>query len=213
MIRAKFLRSKALKEWRWASINRLSLDLQLESGVRSFSLWSSIFIERRWLKIKDPVNRLLTSEHSLSIFQTSAASCLARRDLRTCLLAIVLQLFSIRVLVEFDIYGVRVYKVFEDKTKKQYSLWIVQTPAVSCVVRRENPYLLANVSREQLTFRIVLLTNSRDCGWVVSSLICMSLSVSIQSIGDSWLLPRTRKQHSSTTVSYTHLTLPTSVAV
>ena len=77
------------------------------------------------------------SEHSLSIFQTPAVSCLARRDLRTCLLANVLRLFSIRVFVAFDIYGVCVYKVFEDKAKKQYSLWIVQTPAVSCVVRRD----------------------------------------------------------------------------
>ena len=58
----------------------------------------------------------------------------------------------------FDIYGMYVCKIFEDTAKKQYSLLIFQTHAVSCLVRRDvPPYLLVNVSREQLVFWIGLL--------------------------------------------------------
>ena len=44
---------------------------------------------------------------------------------------------ALRMLVAFDMYGVDLYKVFEDKAKKQYSLSILQTPVVSCLARRD----------------------------------------------------------------------------
>ena len=54
------------------------------------------------------------------------------------LLVNVLRLFSSEsACVAIDSYGVCVYKVFEDKAKKQHSLPIFQTLAVSCLVRRD----------------------------------------------------------------------------
>ena len=54
--------------------------------------------------------------------------------LRAC----ILRLFSTEsACVAFDSYGVYVYKLFEDKAKKQHSLPIFQTLAVSCLIRRD----------------------------------------------------------------------------
>ena len=54
------------------------------------------------------------------------------------LLANILRFFSIEsACVAFDSYGVYVYKVFEDRAKKQHSLPIFQTLAVPCLVRRD----------------------------------------------------------------------------
>ena len=74
-------------------------------------------------------------QYSISIFETLAVSCLARRDLCSYLLMFC-DCSALRVLVAFDIHGVYVYNVFEDKAaKKKYSLSKLHTPAVSCLAR------------------------------------------------------------------------------
>ena len=81
-------------------------------------------------------SRQVPCQYSLSIFQTLAVSCLARRDLCSYL-PMFCDCSALRVLVVFDIHGVYVYKIFEDKAKRQYSISMFETLAVSCLARRD----------------------------------------------------------------------------
>ena len=101
-------------------------------------------------------------QYSLSMFQTPVVSCLARRDLRTyTYLPMFCDCAALRVLAAFDIHGVWVHKVFEDKAKKLLILFIDIPNSHGLVLSNmRSPYQLANVSREQLT---LLIGTCIDC--------------------------------------------------